>query len=164
MKYTRRPAKCRPAVGSEVTPRQQHLILQEGQWPVFCKYRLYRNKAARLASPGQSVQWKKDSSGLFYRSSSSVEVVSTLRTSCSSKSQGWCTHDLLTYFGFWIWNSLRVRIERFQLERSPSQEGENFGERSSMVATEHLMNTRRKAAKTSTAQLDNLTNSACCSQ
>lgn len=61
-------------------------------------------------------------------------------------------HTRLTYFGFWIGNSLRVRIERFQLERSPSHEGENFGERSSMVPTEHLMNTRRKAAKTSTAQ------------
>lgn len=31
VKYTRRPGKCRPAVGSEVTPCQQHLILQGGQ-------------------------------------------------------------------------------------------------------------------------------------
>lgn len=54
------------------------------------------------------------------------------------------TVNCFTYFCFWIWNSLRIRIESFQFKRSAPQKGENFGEGSSMVSTEHFVNTRRR--------------------
>lgn len=48
--------------------------------------------------------------------------------------------NCLTYFRFWIRDALRVRIEGLQLERAASQEGEDFGEGSGVVSTEHFVN------------------------
>lgn len=45
------------------------------------------------------------------------------------------------YLCFWIRHCLWVRVESFNSKRPPSQESEDFGERGSVVFTEHFMDT-----------------------